>query len=353
MDTQILTYKIKHNRNFNEELQKAKLIANFVIENKDTVISSKHVSQFKLKSAISCQIIRKYKKRKIKEAKSVKLTIPNQHIKVDKENKIITITCINLALNYKYLRTDFNKINQIEIDNTYVYISMDINCQEQLQTNDFLGIDLNVKSHCAVVAIPKNKKVIKLGKSAQHIHNKYSKLRRQMQKAKQYSRLKLIKKKERNKIKDLNHKISRKITELATENNCHIRLENLKGIRKTTKQNKSFRYSINSWNFYSLARMIEYKTKMCGIQVEYVNPKYTSQTCSRCGKLGKRKDKVFHCTSCEYLSHADVNAAFNIAYNINKTQLDIEQDISKGNTDIPNRTCPIGAMNLRTLNALA
>ncbi len=50
----ILTYKVKHSRDFYEELLKAKKVAIFGIENK--VLSSKDVSQFGLKSAISNQI---------------------------------------------------------------------------------------------------------------------------------------------------------------------------------------------------------------------------------------------------------------------------------------------------------
>ena len=49
--------------------------------------------------------------------------------------------------------------------------------------------------------------------------------------------------------------------------------------------------------------------------VHKINPAYTSQTCNRCGYVdaGNRiSQAVFRCQMCEYLIHADVNAAWNI-----------------------------------------
>ena len=49
--------------------------------------------------------------------------------------------------------------------------------------------------------------------------------------------------------------------------------------------------------------------------VQKVNPAYTSQMCSQCGYVdaGNRgSQSVFRCLMCEYLIHADVNAALNI-----------------------------------------
>ncbi|WP_319461817.1 transposase [Micromonospora sp. RTP1Z1] len=49
-----------------------------------------------------------------------------------------------------------------------------------------------------------------------------------------------------------------------------------------------------------------------GSALVHVNAAYTSQTCHRCGALGRRGGDRFHCTPCGVVWQADVNAAINI-----------------------------------------
>lgn len=329
----ILTYKIKHNRDFSEELQKARKVAEFGI--KYRTLSSKDVAHIGLKSMISNQVLRKYaKNKKVKSVKNIKLTIPNQGIKVDTDKHIIRIPCVKLSLEYQF--PEFEKINQIELGKTFAYVSVTIPENEVCQSTNYIGVDRNTTGHIATAANPETGKVWKLGKKGLHIHTKYKNIRKSLQKKGKYRKVKQIKDRESRIVKDLNHKISRKIVETAKENNCGIKLEDLTGIRSNNKHARSFRYSLNSWSFYQLQMFIEYKAKLRGIEVVYIDPHYTSKSCSRCGLIGNRNGKKFKCPTCGHVDHADINAAFNIANrDVNIDQSIEERDSIEGNTDIP------------------
>ncbi|MFA7218982.1 MAG: transposase [Synergistaceae bacterium] len=343
----ILTYRIKHDRDFSSELSKALKIAKFAIRTKSR--SSKDVSFFGLKSIISNQILKKYAGQKnCKLIHSVKLTIPNQGINVDQEERIVNIPCIKLKLQYHF-PNNFNKVNQIEIDNKYCYISCQFPDKPEIEIENYIGLDRNTTGHIAVGAIVSTGKVYKLGKKAYHTHRKYKKIRAHLQEKGAKKKLKRIRKREKNIIKDINHKTSRKIVEIAKDNKCGIALEDLKGIRKGKRSNKinktgeSFKSSINSWEFYQLQTMIEYKAKICGIPLVYVDPKYTSQKCSKCGLIAKnnRKQKKYTCTECGHVDHADANAAFNISAlafqrkSMSNDQSIADRDVMEGSTDTP------------------
>ncbi len=326
----ILTYKVKHNRDFHRELLIAKKIAEYALENKDK-LSTKYVSHLGLKAILSNQILRKYgRNKKAKTAKSIKLTIPNTGIRYI--NSIILIS--SLKLNVPFTNVSFRKINQVELDELYAYISVTVDEKPKYLSSKSIGVDLNTTGHCAVVAIKETGKVYKLGKSAEYIHTKYKNIRRKLQKKGLYTVVKKIKDRENRICRDLNHKISRFIVNLAVKEKGSLKLEKLKGISKT-KSVKSFKYALNSWSFYQLQRFIEYKSLLAGVLVTYIEPSYTSKCCSKCGQVGTRNDKMFKCP-CGHVEHADVNAAFNIAFTLPSiVQLQKERVFCKGSTDTP------------------
>ena len=152
-----------------------------------------------------------------------------------------------------------------------------------------------------------------------------------------YRKVKRAKSREKNIVKDINHKVSKKIVQEAGLNGMGIKLEYLQGIREA-RSSRNFRYSLNSWSFYQLEQMMEYKAGLPGIPVVYVDPYHTSKECSGCGQIGNRSGKSFKCR-CGHVDHADANASFNIAlrpaFEEGMDRLHADRDACKGNTGIP------------------
>jgi predicted RNA-binding Zn-ribbon protein involved in translation (DUF1610 family) len=71
----------------------------------------------------------------------------------------------------------------------------------------------------------------------------------------------------------------------------------------------------SSWAYADLRAKIAYKAAMAGVVVVFVDPHYTSQTCSQCGhceRANRRSQSSFLCRRCGFAAHADWNAALNI-----------------------------------------
>ena len=82
-----------------------------------------------------------------------------------------------------------------------------------------------------------------------------------------------------------------------------------RGVRPTAGLNRGILRS--GWGL--LVRRLEQKAPG---RVEKVNPVFTSQRCSACGRVdakSRESQARFVCTACGYACHADVNAAVNIA----------------------------------------
>jgi putative transposase len=68
-----------------------------------------------------------------------------------------------------------------------------------------------------------------------------------------------------------------------------------------------------SWSKFF--RMLKYKAADAGRRIEEIDPRYTSQECSKCGFVSKDNRKTqadFACTSCGHTDNADHNGAVNI-----------------------------------------
>jgi len=208
------------------------------------------------------------------------------------------------------------KFQQGETDlvfvNKYFYLHSTCNIEEPepQDFSDILGIDRGIKN-IATLSTGQNF-------TSNHLlslRSRYRKIRTRLQKKGTISAKRLLKK--RNKKENrfgshVNHVISKIIVAIAKDTKCAIALENLKGIRTRTTVRKKQRATHHSWGFYQLASFIEYKAKLIGIPVIYVDPRNTSRECFSCGyidKANRKSQSSFSCVKCGYTTNADINAA--------------------------------------------
>jgi IS605 OrfB family transposase len=194
------------------------------------------------------------------------------------------------------------------------YFNVVIESQDQKVTNEFglvVGVDVG-ENNLAAISTGK----VFGGEQLRDQRDRHLALRRRLQsngsqRAKQ--KLRQISGKEARRVKHINHETSKAIVaEVLTTGASKITMENLTHIRTRIKVGKRMRGRLHRWAWRQLQAFIEYKASTAGIEVEYVNPAYTSQTCSNCGSIGKRIKHRFECL-CGLRAHADLNASRNLA----------------------------------------
>jgi IS605 OrfB family transposase len=188
----------------------------------------------------------------------------------------------------------------------------------------FLGIDKGIVN----IAVDSDGNVFS-GRQVDSVRKRLAKIKSSLQKRGSKSakrHLKKISKKQSKFQKDTNHCISKKIVSTAKGTERAIVLEDLTGIRTRQKVRRADRQRFSNWAFYQLDSFIDYKAKLAGVPVLYVNPRNTSRTCSVCGSVSKSNRKsqsIFSCKSCGITLNADFNGAVNIASKGNPINLPI------------------------------
>ena len=75
----------------------------------------------------------------------------------------VAIVCLGLKFPFD---KPCQKINQIEIDREWLYVSVSVLDEPQFDVKGWVGVDRNTTGHCAVAACTKTGKLIFLGKQA-------------------------------------------------------------------------------------------------------------------------------------------------------------------------------------------
>jgi putative transposase len=224
---------------------------------------------------------------------------------------------------------------QIKDNDLYLLLTCDIpvNVSNNMDPNKIMGIDLGINRPVSIYIDGEKRQPsqIQLGEKIQSERMKFHKQRRAIQQSMKFAKgghgrtrkmlaMDNLRDKEHNWSVLMNHNISKNVINIAQQYNVGIiKMEDLTGI--TTNKND---YYMKSWAYYQLQTDIEYKAKMVGIQILWVNPKDTSVTCPCCKNVDKKnrdeKDKTkFSCINIECddygkLKDADIVAAYNITY---------------------------------------
>lgn len=213
----------------------------------------------------------------------------------------------------RYLDTGIAREAELVYRNGRFYFNLVLDLPERVPAaaGNVLGVDLGENN----LAATSTGKLIGGGK-LRHDRDKFLALRKRLQRNGSQSARQLLRKvsgREARHVRHVNHEVSKAIVAEAVRNGCStITLEELTNIRKRIKAGKRMRSRLHRWSWAQLQAFVAYKAEAAGIRVEFVNPAYTSQTCSVCGNVGIRVKHRFSCT-CGSLAHRDLNASRNLA----------------------------------------
>ncbi|MEI6047217.1 MAG: transposase, partial [Chloroflexota bacterium] len=115
--------------------------------------------------------------------------------------------------------------------------------------------------------------------------------------------------------KDCDRVLSKRIVQSCTSGTTIV-IENLTEIRSRARLRKGEgQRRLHSWSFAQLRSFLDYKAQEAGMRVVAIDPRHTSQTCSKCSfqyRHNRKSQSLFLCRSCGYTLNADLNASYNI-----------------------------------------
>ena len=235
-------------------------------------------------------------------------------VMIDGKSKRISIP-VKLTKRQKYLFSDGKFGTMRIVIKNHILVAQIVYeiAEPELKTDgNIMGIDLGIKCPAVSYCSDGSVKFYGNGRRNKYMRRHYAYLRKKLQTSKKMKAVKRINDKEQRIMRDIDHKLSHNIVETAVAHNVKvIKLEQLQNIRSTTRTSRKNNHSLHNWSFYRLAQFIEYKARLAGILVEYVNPAYTSQTCPICGHIHHADDRNYIC-KCGFHIHRDLLGAMNI-----------------------------------------
>ncbi len=187
-----------------------------------------------------------------------------------------------------------------------------------------VGIDLNETN--TLVAVDADNRELFISGQATTIKNRrthkiQSRLRKKLANRKAEKKdthsirrlLKRLGRKQRNRSRTFCKQVAKQLVSWAKPNSVLV-FEDLKmpKVSKKLRVLRGLRHRLSQWQHHLIRQSVTHKAQEQGMMIEYVNPRYTSHNCSKCGLRGSRKRYKFECSHCGHQDHADRNAAVNI-----------------------------------------
>ena len=195
-----------------------------------------------------------------------------------------------------------------------LYATVEVTEADPVEPQGFLGVDMGI-----VQIATDSDGTVCAGAQLNRYRRRQIRLRAKLQAKQTESARRLLARRSRRESRhaaNVNHVISKSIVAEAERTSRGIAVEALTGIRARVRLRKPQRAALHCWSFAQLGEFLTYKARRAGVPLVQVDPRYTSQTCCKCGHRDKRNrpdQATFSCRSCGVVAHADVNAAVNIA----------------------------------------
>ena len=114
-------------------------------------------------------------------------------------------------------------------------------------------------------------------------------------------------------VRDMAHKISRAIVDVACEHGAGtIAIGDVRDIADGVSLGKQTNQKISSWSHGKIRAYVTYKAETEGMKVVLQNEAHTTQTCPNCGNRHKPRGRDYKCPACAFQSHRDVVGQVNI-----------------------------------------
>ena len=272
------------------------------------------------------------KKRKKQLHSSFRFPLPKQFAIDNRRVKLPKIGWVGFHKSQKIVGEPKNITISHHSGSWYMSVQVEVlKKPEKFAKDSAVGIDVGI-AKLATCATAHDKRVYLPKNSYRKLENKLALEQRKLKHKQKFSinwikqnrRIQKIHSKSANIRNDHLHKISTEIC----KNHATIFIEDLqvsnmsksaKGTQeqpgRKVKAKSGLNKSILDQGWYKFRNQLEYKSHWQGGIVVAVEPKYTSQTCSSCGKKSKESrltQSSFLCVNCGFEINADINAARNI-----------------------------------------